>query len=116
MTLTELARPIVPAGALVASVSADGMATILTLVGEADLFTLPVVVDVLARVIADSDGPIIVDLANIKFINSGSARVLARASQFLDDRGRTLTVRSPSRMAGRILGLLGLSHLIESAG
>jgi len=113
MTLAELAQPTVPAAALVASVSADGMPTVVTLRGEADLFTLPVVVDVLVRVIADHDGPVIVDLADTEFIDTGTVRALARAWQFLNDRGRTLTLRSPSRVAVRVLGLLGLSHLIE---
>jgi hypothetical protein len=38
---------------------------------------------------------------------------LARAWQFLDGRGRTLTLRSPSRVASHVLELLGLSGLIE---
>ena len=116
MTLTEFAQPTVPADALVASVCADGMATVVTLRGEADIFTLPVVVNVLARAIADHDGPIIVDLVYTEFIDTGSVRALARAWQVLNDRGRTLTLRSPSRGAGRVLGLLGLSQLIEPDG
>lgn len=111
--LTELALPAVPAAALAATVSTDGMATVVTFRGEADLFTLPVVVDVLTRVIEDHDGPVIVDLAPTGFIDTGTVRALGRAGQFLNDRDRTLTLRSPSRLAARILGLLGLSDLIE---
>jgi anti-anti-sigma factor len=114
MTFTEVAPPTSPAEALVASVSADSTAAVITLCGDADLFTLPVVVDVLTRVIADHDGPVIVDLAQIEFIDSGTVHALARASRFLVDHGRTLTLRSPSKAALRILTLLDLSHLIES--
>lgn len=113
MTLTELAQPTLPAAPLVASVSTEGAATVVTLRGEADLFTLPIVVDVLARAIADHDGPVIVDLALTEFIDSGTVRTLARAWTFLDDRGRKLTVRSPSTMAVRMLELFGLTHRIE---
>ena len=113
MTFTEVALPTLPAEALVSSVSADGTAAVVTLRGEADLFTLPVVVDVLARVVADHDGPVIVDLAQVEFIDSGTMHALERASQFLVDHGRTLTLRSPSKAALRILVLLDLSHLIE---
>lgn len=113
MTLIEFAHCTVPAAPLVASVSAEGTATVVTFRGEADLFTLPVVVEALARVIADSDGPVIVDLAHTEFIDTGTVRALARAWQSLNDRGRTLTLRSPSRVAARVLGVLGLSRLIE---
>lgn len=111
--LTELALPAVPTVALAASVSTDGMATVITLRGEADLFTRPVVVDVLTRVIEDHDGPVIVDLSPTGFIDTGTVRALGRAGQLLNDRDRTLTLRSPSTLAVRILVLLGLSHLIE---
>lgn len=113
MTLTELAHCTVPAAPLVASVSADGTSTVVILRGEADLFTLPVVVDVLARVIADSDGPVIVDLSDTEFIDTATVRALARARQILNDRGRTLTLRSPSKVAARVVGLLGFARLIE---
>jgi anti-anti-sigma factor len=113
MTLTEIAQPTVDAAALVASVSADGTAAVITLRGEADVFTLPVVIDALVRVIADSDGPVIVDLAQTEFIDTCTVRALARASLDLDRRGRTLTLRRPSKIALRVLMLLGHSHLIE---
>lgn len=113
MTLTEFSQPTDPAAVLVASVSVSGRATVVSLRGEADLFTLPVVVDALARVIRDSDGPVIVDLTHTEFIDTGTVRAIARAWQFLNDRGRTLAVRSPSRAAVRMLSLFGLSHVIE---
>jgi anti-anti-sigma factor len=115
MTLTELAGPTMPSVALAAAVSTDGIATVVTLRGEADCFTLPVVVDVLTRVIADYQGPVIVDLSPTEFVDGGTVRALGRAGRYLNDRGRTLTLRSPSAMAVRIVSLLGLSHLIERA-
>ena len=113
MTLTDLGHPTIRAAAPVASMSADGTARVVTLSGETDRFTLPTVVEVLARAIADSDGPVIVDLADAQFIDIGTVRAFARAWQFLDERRRTLTLRSPSRAAVRVLALLSLSHLIE---
>ena len=113
MTLTELAQSPRPADALMASLVTEGSSTVVALRGEADLFTLPVLVDVLARVIADHDGPVVIDLAEIAFIDTGGIRAVARAAEFLGDRGRELTVRSPSQIAVQILTLLELSHLIE---
>lgn len=116
MTLTELAQPTDSAAILSMSVSSEGAATVIALRGEADLFTLPVLVDVLARVIADHDGPVIVDLAQTEFIDTGTVRALARAWQFLDARGRALTLRSPSRVAVRVLTFFELSHLVGPVG
>lgn len=39
--------------------------------------------------------------------------LFGRASQFLDCRDGTLTVRGPSGMSVRLLTFLGLSHLIQ---
>ena len=113
MTLTGLPQlPPSPVG-LLASVTTEGETTIVTLCGEADVFTLPTVVEVLARVIAERDGAVIVDMTHTGFIDSSTVEALERASQFLDDRGRTLRLRSPSAMAARVLALLGLADLIE---
>jgi anti-anti-sigma factor len=114
MTLIEPARPSVRVRRLAVSVSADGAATVVRLHGEVDVANLPVVVNMLTRVIADHDGPIIVDLADTAFIDAGTVHALTRASHILDDRGRTLTLRSPSRAARRLLALLELSHLVEA--
>ena len=80
MTLTQLAQSTRPADALVASLAAEGSSTVVALRGEADLFTLPVLVDVLARVTADHDGPVIIDLAGSPFIDTGGIRTVARAA------------------------------------
>lgn len=98
---------------LMASVSTIGSTTIVVLSGEADVSTLPVVVDALARGTAASDGPVVVDLASTAFIDVGTGRAIARAWQALREHDRTLSLRSPSRTAARTLAILGLSHLIE---
>jgi anti-anti-sigma factor len=114
MTLTELAQSPASAVALVASVAVDADAAVVTIEGEADRATLPVVVGALARAVADAQGPVIVDLAQTTFIDAGTVRAIALASDLLDDRGRRLTVRSPSRLAMRLLEMLRITHLIES--
>jgi len=112
VSLSERSKPDAPFAVSIASASAEGGATIVTLRGEADVLTLPEIVDALARVIADYDGPVIVDLAQTDFIDTGTMRAFARAGQFLDNRGRTLTLRSPSKMAARMLDVLDLAHLL----
>jgi anti-anti-sigma factor len=113
MTRTELAQPKDLGVPLVVSVAVDAEAAVVTLRGEADRSTLPVVVDALARAVAETDGPVIVDLAQTTFIDAGTLRAMARAADFLDRRGRTLVLRSPSRIARRIVDVLDLSCLVE---
>jgi anti-anti-sigma factor len=116
MKLGDVVRPTVPPEVLAASVSYEGASTVVTLRGEADLFTRAVVIDVLTRVIADTDGPVVVDLAETDFIDSSTLRAVGRAWEFLGDRGRRLTVRAARPVTIRILGVLGLSHVVEPAG
>lgn len=113
MTLTEFPSSTMRSAPLATSLSHDGNITVVAFRGEADLSTLPVVSEVLAQVIADSDGPVVIDLADTDFIDAGTMRALASAWQLLDDRGRTLTLRSPSELTTRMLGLLDLSHLTD---
>lgn len=116
MAPTELMQSTHRPVGLDVSVSAEGEATVVTLRGEADLATLPVLVAVLARVTADGGGAVVVDLARLEFIDTGSVRVLARAWQSLGDRGRELTLRSPARSAIRLVAFFGLSRLVEPVG
>ena len=99
-------------GRLTATVRAEDARTIVALRGEADLASQPVVAQVVSQVIAASGGDIVVS-TRLDFVDSASLRCVGLAQQLLHVQGRTLTVRAPSRMAAKILGLLGLSHLVE---
>jgi anti-anti-sigma factor len=100
---------------LVARVLEEGSTTVITLRGEADLGTLPVLVEALARVVADHAGPVIVDLSETAFIDTAAVRALVCAGRLLADGDRVLAVRSPSRLAVLVLGVLGLSNLVEAS-
>jgi len=112
MTLTTVARSARRAPGLLMSVSTEGAATVVALRGEADIATLPDVKEMLDRVIRAHDGPLIVELADTPFIDSGTVRALAQASRVLGERGRRMTIRSPSPMAVRVMELFGLCGLI----
>jgi len=83
--------------------------------GEWDVSNRRVLADVLARVIASGTGDVVIDLAEAEFIDTAIGRALAVGCQWLARRGRTLRFRSPSRLAARVLGGLGLTDLIEAA-
>jgi anti-sigma B factor antagonist len=116
MTLAGLAPSTRTVPGLVLSVSSDGGVALLTLRGEADFATEAVLVEALDRVVTDHNGDVAVDLSAADFIDSATVRALGRAGQHLSDSGRTLTLRSPSTLALRILTLHGLSHLVEQRG
>lgn len=116
MAVLEFPQPTRLVPDLVASVSTEAAAAVIALRGEADIATVPVIVDSLARVTANHDGPVVVDLAHLDFIDSATVDALERAWQFLDARGRRLTLRSPSPIAVRVLAIFKLSHLVEPAG
>jgi anti-anti-sigma factor len=99
--------------ALRTRVSAEGGFIVVTLAGEADFSTTMVLSDTLAKAIALGAGDVVMDLAELEFMDSATARVLAAAEERLVRRGRKLTFRTPRTVAARVLHLFGLSGLIE---
>ena len=82
--------------------------------GEWDVSTRPVLSDQLSRVIAIGAGDVVIDLAEVTFIDTATVRALATAQHMLDRVGRRLTIRSPTRLANQVLHLFGLAELIET--
>jgi anti-anti-sigma factor len=95
------------------TVHSEGRRIVVALRGEADVSTRPVISDVLSRVIAMRSGDVVIDLAQLDFIDTATVRVMAEAQRLLDVCGRTLTFRSPSRLAVQVMAVFGLTHLIE---
>jgi anti-anti-sigma regulatory factor len=93
----------------------DGTDTIL-LRGQADVDTVPVLADMLARVLVLHDTSVVVDLRDTELVDAAAAQVLGNAAEFLNDRGRRLTLRSPLARLVPVLERYGLSHTIERAG
>jgi anti-anti-sigma regulatory factor len=114
MTLTGLAQHTRTTSRLVVSLSVEEDATVIALQGDADLTALPTLVDMIAGVVADHEGPIVVDLAETASIDTACVRAVGLVAVWLADTGRCMTVRSPSRLAVMLLATLGLSGLIES--
>ena len=100
--------------ALTTVVGAEGTRTVVVLRGEADSSTTAVLSDALSRVIASQGGDVGIDLAEAEFIDTATIRVLAVGLELLARQGRKLTVRSPSRLAARVLELFRLTDLIEA--
>jgi anti-anti-sigma factor len=93
----------------------EGTGLVVVLRGDIDVTARPFMRRVLSGVIACGVGDVIVDLANVTFVDTAFVQVLATAQRLLDRDGRRLTVRSPSGLAVRMLEIFGLTDLIENA-
>jgi anti-sigma B factor antagonist len=94
-------------------VSRDGDRTVVWLDGEHDFATVYVLTDMLARAISVDDADLIIDLSGVTFIGSAAIDELIRGRNILHRQARSLTLRSPSRCAKRVLDVCGLTGLVE---
>lgn len=81
--------------------------------GEVDLATAPELDEVLAAIDA-SDGPVVVDLSEVSFLDSSGLSVLVRSHQHLRSsggEGLRLVVTRPATQ--RVLDATGLSEVFE---
>jgi len=81
--------------------------------GQANVDTAPILADMLARLLVLHDTSVVVDLSDTELIDAIAARVLGNAAEFLNDRGRRLTLRSPSARLLPVLERYRLAHMIE---
>ena len=88
--------------------------TVVRLRGEHDIATVATLSDALARVIAVDDNDLVIDLSEVEFMDASTLGVVLRARGLLRRRSRSLTLRSPSVPARRILDLCGLADLVDS--
>jgi anti-anti-sigma factor len=86
---------------------------IVWLVGEHDLSTDDALCLTLARAISLDSAGLVLDMSQVTFMAASTLGVIARARDFLRQRSRSLTVRSPSAPVGRVVLACGLSALIR---
>ena len=91
------------------SVTNDGATTVVVVSGELDLATR----DELRAALAPLAGKIVVDLADVTFLDSSCIGVLAGAGQRLREDGGELHVRNPADVPRRALEITGLGGMIE---
>jgi anti-anti-sigma factor len=97
-----------------AGVSRDGERTVVLLRGEQDLATVSVLAERLAMAIAVDEDDLVVDLADVEFIDDAMVGVLQRGRDFLQLRSRHLVLRAPSTAVRSVLDTLGLADLIDA--
>ncbi len=90
--------------------SRNGTATVVV-EGEVDAHTGPLLWTKLEDVITTSDGPVVLDVEAMSFIDSRGLSVLAQAVRRLGDR--PLVLRSPSSITKKVLEISGLGKLVQ---
>jgi anti-sigma B factor antagonist len=113
MPHTRAAPPASSPATLAGQITDEGTRTIILLWGEADFSTTLALSDILARGVSAGTGDVVIDLGGLEFVDTGAIRVLAAAQQRLQRLGRRLTLRSPSPVVTRVLGVFGLAGLVE---
>ena len=80
--------------------------------GELDLLTNPRLRGRLVGLVSMGARDIVIDLADVSFLDVEAVRVLIDAHQWLAERGGRLTLSSPSRMARRLFELTGAADVL----
>ena len=99
-------------GRVTIEVDAGPGGTTILIRGELDLVTMPALAEQLAVVSQGKPGQLVFDLAGTRFMDCGSARLIAESGQWLRD-GRRPVIRHPGPGVRRLLRLTGLDGCCE---
>jgi anti-sigma B factor antagonist len=102
----------VRAGELRAEIFGEGPWTVVQVSGEIDLATAPAFHDVLDLAL-ERAASVVVDLAEVGFMDSSGALVLERTAALAAERHGVLAVRSARAQARKVLGIVGLADLLS---
>jgi anti-anti-sigma factor len=83
-----------------------------TVAGEIDASTAPALDDALSH-LPIGDGPVVLDLSGVSFIDSSGLRVLISLAGRARDEGRSVALRDPSPTVARLLEITGLAEMFE---
>jgi anti-sigma B factor antagonist len=97
---------------LTIEVHREGAAATLTLEGELDPHTAPMLADEIDGLVHDGVTEVVLVLTGLGFVDSSALRVVISADRELSERGGRLVLRSPSDNVRRLLEITGLlDHL-----
>ena len=82
--------------------------------GELDLATAPGLAAVLADAVGQSTLPVVLDLAEVTFIDSSALRTLVLAGRELNDAGRKLQIGARSERVAKVLEITQLDQYTEA--
>jgi anti-sigma B factor antagonist len=98
------------------SVRAGCDAVVLDLDGEFDMHEVETFRSCVAEVITSCDRAVVVDLAEVTFIDSSAIEALLNARRQLANQGRELRLQDPSAVVARVFELAGLTNMFAETG
>ncbi|MCD9622712.1 STAS domain-containing protein [Rhabdothermincola salaria] len=94
-------------------VSSEGDTVVVSLTGELDPHTVPMLADELDDAIDGGATSVALDLSGLTFIDSSGLRVVIATHRRLEESGGRLVLRAPSDTVRRLLELTGLLGHID---
>ena len=86
---------------------------VLSLDGDLDIATAPVLKDAVTRLMADGAvGQLLVDLADVRFLDSSGVRALLQARKAAEERGVTFMVSRPGEFVAEVLRIAAVDQLL----
>ena len=85
---------------------------VVTVLGEIDLATGPLLWECIATAIPDAERRLVIDLSGTTFIDSTGMAVFVQAHKHLRHRGAELILRAPQASARKVLSITGLDAVI----
>lgn len=82
----------------------------LRLTGELDAHTAPQLAEAIERLDLSR---VVIDMAAVDFVDSSGLRVLIRAHQSADERGRKIALANPSDAVTRLLEISGVDGYLD---
>jgi anti-anti-sigma factor len=113
MTLIESSSVITPREGLAAATGPNASRGVVWLQGECDISTVTALAQTMTRTMVTEGGDLVVDLSGVQFMDAATIGVIIGVRNALQLQLRSLTLRSPSSFAKRVLELCGLTDLLE---
>jgi anti-anti-sigma factor len=85
---------------------------VLRVCGEVDLSNQWVLADELLRLERDIEGPLVLDVENVDYIDASGLQVLLDAAKRAQRAGESLALRRPGPLLRRLLRMTGLDRTI----
>jgi anti-anti-sigma factor len=101
----------VPTPLFTAAIHFDANRAVVTLRGELDLMSVAVLVDCFAG-IAPTIDEVVLDFAELDFIDCAGLNAIAAAAQAMAAHGGSLSIRSPRPQSQRVLDLVNFEQIV----